>query len=167
MSVRAPADRPGPFPAARHGRVGTDRTERGAYPPTTRHSDGSGPLVYGTGHLTSRHPDGRVPTLAEAPVGAGGGRRARDRYRLSLSVPLPGAREASVQRSSIDDECVSARSTRRWTDGHSSPGPHRIDVRTPVEVSRRTGKEARPWGGAGADGRGDRATHRLPTKDTP
>ncbi|MFF4627246.1 hypothetical protein [Streptomyces griseorubiginosus] len=153
MSLRAAAQRPGPLPAARHGRDDTGRTEPG----------GAAQLALHTDHLAGRYPDGRVPTLAGTQSNASCEGPAPCGRRPRLAPPLPDAPEASVQWSTVDDEYGSARTARPWKDHPRSP---RTDLLTTTEVSR-TGNEPPPWGGAGANRQGIRAAHLLPTGETP
>ncbi|MEW2562103.1 hypothetical protein [Streptomyces griseorubiginosus] len=162
MSLRAAAQRPGPLPAARHGRDGTGRTEPGGAAQSARDAD----------HLAGRYPDGRVPTLAGTQSHASCAGPAPCGRRPGLAPPLPDAPgasvqwstvDASVQCSTVDDEYGSARTARPWKDHPRSP---RTDLLTTTEVSR-TGNEPPPWGGAGADRQGIRAAHLLPTGETP
>ncbi|MFF7287146.1 hypothetical protein [Streptomyces griseorubiginosus] len=171
MSLRAAAQRPGPLPAARHGRDDTGRTEPGGAAQLARDAD----------DLAGRYPDGRVPTLARTQSNASCAGPAPCGRRPGLCPPLPDAPEASVQWSTVDasvqwstvdasvqwstvdDEYGSARTARPWKDHPRSP---RTDLLTTTEVSR-TGNEPPPWGGAGADRQGIRAAHLLPTGETP
>ncbi|WP_141207390.1 hypothetical protein [Streptomyces griseorubiginosus] len=164
MSLRAAARCPGPFPAARPRHDGTGRTEPA----------GAARPARGADLLAGRYPDGRVPTPAETQVNASCEGHAPCRRRPRQSPPLPGAPEAFVQWSAVDDEYGTA---RPWMDRLRSP---RTDVLTTTEVSR-TGNEPPPWRGTEADRRGteaDRrgteahrrgtgAAHRLPTRETP
>ncbi|MFC8360317.1 hypothetical protein ACFUIY_10620 [Streptomyces griseorubiginosus] len=157
MSLRAAARCPGPFPAARPRHDGTGRPEPA----------GAARPVRGADLLAGRYPDGRVPTPAGTQVNASCEGHAPCRRRPRRSPPLPGAPEASVQWSAVDDEYGTP---RPWKDRARSP---RTDVLTTTAVSR-TGNEPPPWRGTEADRRGTEAhrrgtgaAHRLPTRETP
>ncbi|MFG2461865.1 xylan 1,4-beta-xylosidase [Streptomyces sp. NPDC048523] len=85
-------------------------------------------LTRGADHLVTRHPDGRVTVLAWAPVDASGETPGPSRHRLRLSVPLPGAREAFVRRSVVDEEHGNARTAWQRMGSPRSPRPHQLDV---------------------------------------
>ncbi|WP_432135914.1 GH39 family glycosyl hydrolase [Streptomyces sp. bgisy154] len=85
-------------------------------------------LARGDDHLVTRHRDGRVTVLAWAPVDPSGTTPGPERHELRLSVPVGGAGETFVRRSTVDEEHGNAYTAWRHMGGPRSPKPGQLDV---------------------------------------